>query len=114
MKKYTNAFGTELYKDVSLDSPFDSKLFHPVYGDQGRNKRFMLFTDLGSITVLDRLIGFFSYESQMRDTESGFTDVDGNFWLASGGQDVRESGAKTFGEAIEWIKQRANTSVPKI
>ena len=36
-------------------------------------------TDLGRITVLDRMTGY-----GHRDTETGFKDADGKFWLASG------------------------------
>lgn len=114
MEKYTNRYGTECYRNVRLNSLFSPKLFHRVpwrYLDRG--KRFALFTNLGNLTVLNKLTGFLGYEGQVKDIESSFMDVSRNFWLASGMCDVRESGAKTFGEAIEWIKERANTYVPK-
>lgn len=34
--------------------------------------------------------------------------AEGKFWLASGNNDVRYSGAETVGEAIEWVKEQAN------
>jgi hypothetical protein len=52
------------------------------------------------------------YGYGQRDTETGYRDSDGLFWLASGCCDVRESGCKTIGEAIEWVKARANTCNP--
>ena len=115
MDKYTNRYGNECYRNVNQASHFSPKLFHQVPGYYlDKNKCFAVFTNLGNLTVLDRLTGFLGYEGPVRDIKSGFMDISGNFWLASGDQDVRESGAKTFGEAIEWIKERANTSVPKV
>ena len=64
-------------------------------------------SNLGSITVLDRMTGF----SFGRDIETGFRDPEGKFWLASGGVNVIESGCETIGEAIEWIKKRANNCI---
>lgn len=58
--------------------------------------------------MIDRMTGF-----GWRDVETGFRDKDGQFWLASGGLDVRYSGYKTIGEAIQWIKDRANTCIPE-
>ena len=43
---------------------------------------------------------------------AGSETLNGDFWLASGMQDVRQSGAKTLGEAIDWVKSRANTCRP--
>ena len=64
-------------------------------------------SNLGSITVLDRMTGF----SFGRDIETGFRDPEGKFWLASGGVNVIDGGCETVGEAIEWIKQRANNCI---
>ena len=64
---------------------------------------YRLYTGYGQITVMDRMTGF-----GYRDIESGYHDLDGNFWLASGNVDVRKSGAETVAEAIEYIKSRAN------
>jgi hypothetical protein len=44
-------------------------------------------------------------------TETGYRDPEGKFWLASGSLDVRNFGVFTVGEAIEWVKDRANTCV---
>ena len=63
----------------------------------------------GRITVLDRLTG---YGNGLRDIESGYQDADKNFWLASGGCDVRTVGNLSIDQAIEWIKEHANTCVP--
>ena len=108
MEKYIKN-NKECYKGVSLDSEFSSDLFHaPAYQFE-TDKSLALHTNLGSITVLDRMTGFCG---GIRDTETGFRDMDGNFWLASGNLDVRESDAKTIGEAIAWVKENANTCNP--
>ena len=111
MKKYIIDHDKEYYKGVDNDSLFSAELFHkPKYQHEG-DESFALHTNLGSLTVLDRMTGFVG---GIRDTESGFRDPDGNFWLASGMYDVRESKVKTIGEAIEWVKDRANTCVPDL
>jgi len=109
MEKYINKHNKECYRGVDMDSPFSAELFHkPEY--QGEDQEsFAFHSELGSLTVLDRLTGFSGY---VRDTETGYRDPDGQFWLASGMQDVRESGCKTVGAAIAWVKQNANTCVP--
>lgn len=45
----------------------------------------------------------------MRDVETGFTDSEDNFWLASGEFDIREFPELTIKEAIKFIKKSANT-----
>jgi hypothetical protein len=108
MEKYTNEFGKECYKGAIVSSDFSGDLFHkPEYQNDG-DESFALHTNLGSITVLDRMTGFLG---GIRDIESGFRSEDGRFWLASGNCDVRESGATNIGEAIKWVKDRANTCV---
>ena len=99
--------------DLSLESPFSKELFENV--DMGwsmgwpvDDTQIALHTNLGSLTVLDRLTGF-----GWRDVETGYRDPNGGFWLASGNQDVTRSDVKTIGEAIEWVKERANTCIGK-
>ena len=60
-------------------------------------------TDIGRISVLDRMTGY-----GYRDIETGFTDADGKFWLASGQFDIREYPELPIEDAIALIKQRAN------
>lgn len=86
MIKAINERGFPVYSGATTDTHFDA--------------------NLGSLTVLDRMTGF-----GYRDVETGFRDKDGKFWLASGNYDVRHSGSKTLGDAIEWIKRNANTCV---
>lgn len=106
MEKYINEHNKECYKGVDMDTEFSCDLFHmPKYQHEG-DESFAFHSNLGSLTVVDRMTGF-----GFRDTESGFRDKDGNFWLASGMYDVRDSGCLTVGEAIEWVKSRANTCV---
>lgn len=69
---------------------------------------YRLSCQLGSITVLDRMTGF-----GHRDVETGFTDLEGKFWLASGDLDVREADHNSIEGAIQWIKDNANTCVPE-
>ena len=71
-----------------------------------KDTQWALHTNLGSITVLDRMTGF-----GWRDVETGFRDPNGAFWLASGMMDVRKENLKTFKDAIQWIKDNSNTCV---
>lgn len=96
-------------KDLTLDSPFSKEMFVEVdMSWTDGDKQIALHTNLGSLTVLDRMTGF-----GWRDVETGYRDPNGEFWLASGNQDVTKSGAATIGEAIKWIKERANTCIGK-
>jgi hypothetical protein len=106
MEKYINKYGKEVYRGVSLDTDFDVNCFHKVNEVYDDDSQIALHTNIGSITVLTRMTGF-GYV----DTETGFRDIDGRFWLASGMCDVTKSGVKTIGEAIEWIKKFSNTCV---
>jgi hypothetical protein len=107
MIKYTNDHGKECWKDATMDSEFSADLFYEVPDMPDDNLQWALHTDMGSLTVLDRMTGF-----GWRDTETGYRDMDGKFWLASGGYDIRRSGAETLGSAIEWVKRNANTCRP--
>lgn len=107
MEKYTNESGKECYRGATESTPFDRTLFHrPAYQFES-DRSWALHTNLGSLTVLDRMTGF-----GYRDVESGFRSPDGKFWLASGDLDVRYSGATTLGEAIAWVKSKANNCIP--
>ncbi len=107
MEKYINEANKSCYRGVELESVFDPDLFYKPEWQTDDGDNFAFHTNLGSLTVCDRMTGF-----GWRDIETGFTDKDGNFWLASGGYDVRESGVDTVGQAIEWVKRRANTCNP--
>lgn len=108
MEKYINSNNQEYYEEVELSSPFCSTLFHKPATQFGDSENFAFHSNLGSLTVVDRMTGY-----GWRDVESGYRDMEGNFWLASGNYDVRYSGCETVGDAIEWVKQYANTCVPK-
>jgi hypothetical protein len=106
IEKYINEYGKECHRGVTEETPFSAEYFHmPEYQFEG-DESFAFHSELGSLTVIDRMTGF-----GWRDIESGYRDKDGNFWLASGGYDVRISGCKTVGDAAEWVKHRANTCV---
>jgi hypothetical protein len=60
------------------------------------------------ITVLDRRTGF---TENSRDIETGYTNIEGIFWLASGDFDIRRYPELTIVEAINLIKQNANTCI---
>ena len=104
-KHYAEHKGKEFYDNVDPDDKFDSFDFHEVPMTD-ENYQAALHTNLGSLTVLDRLTGF-----GWRDIETGYRNIEGKFWLASGNMDVRESGAQTIQEAIDWVKVYANTCV---
>lgn len=107
MEKTINEHGKEFWTGCALESAFTSDMFYEV--DMSRcedDQQFALHTNLGSLTVLDRMTGF-----GWRDIETGYRDTEGKFWLASGGFDVRESGAETLGAAIQWVKKNANNCV---
>ena len=114
MQKTTSERGNEVYKGATHESVFSADLFHEVdmswqTEDCGeRDIQYALHTDIGSLTVLDRMTGF-----GYRDIETGYRDARGEFWLASGGFDVRHSNSKTMGEAIEWVKRNANNCIGK-
>lgn len=103
IEKYTNDYGKECFRGVEYDTPLEDLDFHFVPNQTEENVQKALHTNLGSITILDRMTGF-----GWRDTETGYRDTDGKFWLASGMFDVRYSGITTIGEAIEEIKRKAN------
>jgi len=103
MEKYINEYNKEVWRGVEDSSIFDTNMFFEV-PDSLEDVQYALHTNLGSLTVLDRMTGF-----GFRDIETGFRDPDGKFWLASCNCDVRESGSKTIGDAIAWVKQNANT-----
>lgn len=108
MEKYINEHSRECYRGVKPDTPFSELEFHEVTGQMDTDEQWALHTNLGTLTVLDRLTGF---EGGIRDTETGYRDPDGKFWLASCHNDVRKSGATTMQDAIDWVKERANTCV---
>lgn len=72
----------------------------------GEDTLYTAHTDLGRITVLDRITG---WGGGLRDIETGYTDQDGRFWLASGMFDIRRFSDLTLDKAIELIKKEANT-----
>lgn len=99
-------------KDDSLiidDNFHEVDMYHPFLDEIGREPdiQFAFHCNLGSITVLDRMTGF----SFGRDTETGYRDPDGKFWLASGMFDIRTYMPITFADAVQLIKQNANNCV---
>lgn len=103
IEKYTNEFGKVCYRDVTPETPFTDLEFYKRPEQLEDDIQYVLFTNLGNLTVLDRMTGF-----GYRDTETGYRDMEGKFWLASGMQDVRKSNATTMQEAIDWVKKNAN------
>lgn len=61
---------------------------------------------LGYFSVLDRLTG---WGYNVRDTETGYHDLEGTFWLASGMFDIRDYPDMTIEEAVAHVKRNANT-----
>ena len=103
MEKYINDYSKVCFRNIVETTPFSDMEFYLVPDGYDGDVQYALHTNLGSLTVLDRLTGF-----GCRDTETGYRAPDGRFWLASGGCDVRESGAETITDAIEWVKRHAN------
>ncbi len=106
MKLQIHENGQEHYTGATLDTPFNPDQFHLVPDCCDDKVQWALHTDIGSLTVLDRLTGF-----GWRDTETGFRDPDGEFWLACGSKDVRHSNVKTLGQAIAWVKVNSDKSL---
>jgi len=111
IEKYINEFKKECYKGIDSTTPFNKEFFHDTNLNYEDDEQFALHSELGSITVLDRMTGF---GNGIRDVETGYRDKDNNFWLASGNFDIRYQNCSTFGDAIELIKQCANTCIPEI
>ena len=107
MEKYLHEKGQWIHKDVKYDDEFSAELFTESENNSNDDYQVYFHSNLGSLTVLDRMTGF-----GYRDTETGYRDNNGNFWLASGALDVRWCGAKTVGDAIKWVKAHANNCVP--
>ena len=101
----------EMWKGVKGDEILSRKFFYEVdmsYSDTDTQKAFHS-REFGSITILDRMTG---YGGGVRDVETGYKDLDGNFWLASGGFNILEiAKGKTIGDAIDLIKSNANTCI---
>ena len=106
MERYINEWNKECFRDVLPEDTFDVSLFHVVSNIIDDDYQLAIHTNLGSITILDRMTGF-----GYRDIETGYRSPEGKFWLASGMCDVRCSGSETFGEAINWIMANANNCV---
>ena len=109
MEKYINEYGKEYWKNVCESDAFSNDPFSEAAYNPEDHYQVVFHSNLGSITILDRLTGF-----GWRDVETGFRDTDNNFWLASGLFDIRDRKPKTIGEAIALIKHNANTCVPEI
>ena len=104
--KYTNEHNNEVWRNVMGCTPMVLLSFHECDNNLPGDRQWALFTDLGNITVVDRMTGF-----GWRDVETGYRDMSGKFWLASGGYDARKCGLETFAEVVEWVKLNANTCV---
>lgn len=66
-------------------------------------------SEYGIISVLDRLTGW--GQGNIRDIETGYRDKDNKFWLASGRFDIRNFPELSIEDAIQKIKDNANTCV---
>lgn len=113
MERYINERGIPVWKDVEENSPFSAEMFHNVDlgHNEGANAMRALLSNLGSITVLNRLTSIQGHV--VHDEETGFREPSGRFWLATEGCNVLDSDCKTWGEAVAWVKVRANACVGK-
>lgn len=105
MKKIINSDNKEYWVDTELSSKIKFGMFCQVE-TLSDDIQYALHTDIGSITIFERITGF-----GWLDVETGFRDTNGKFWLDSGNKNVMDSKCDTFGEAVEWIKNNANTCV---
>ena len=105
-ERYTNEHGKECWRNVTTGTPMDALEFHKCEDRDDEDRQWALFTNIGDITVVDRMTGF-----GWRDVETGYRDMEKKFWLASGGCDARNCGAQTIGEVIQFVKDNANTCV---
>lgn len=64
--------------------------------------------DGGRISVMDRMTGF-----GWRDVETGYRCPSGQFWLASGGYDIRNflHELNSDEDMAQWVIDRANTCI---
>ena len=106
MKSTINEFGKPVFEGVDSDTLMSELEFHTPQDGWESDIQVALHTNIGTITVLDRQTGFMDGR---RDTETGYRTPEGEFFLASGGYDVRSQNFKTIGEAIVWIIDNANT-----
>ena len=106
MEKTISEKGKVHWTGCELADVFSDELFYDVDMSFSESDSQVAFhSNLGSITVLDRMTG---YGMGMRDIETGYRDMDGKFWLASGGFDVRRENCETIGDAIACIKRNSN------
>lgn len=107
MEKYTNEYNKECYRGVMPETPFSELEFHEVLGPIEIPKYWELHTNLGSLTVLHRTTEF---DGGIRDTVivTYYICPNGRQWLAVSMQDVRQSGATTMQDAIDWVKEKSN------
>lgn len=113
----------EVYQEDLLNSQdFSMAQAHDSDGYIGR----VIVKGIGVISILDRLTGYIGY---VRDIETGFraqcqeeykliSEPDqakryANFWLASGNFDIRTFEG-TYAEAIQHIKNNANTCIGEL
>lgn len=116
MQLTTNEHGKPFWIEVEEESLVIDENFHEVnmsnkfFEELGEdpNIQFAFHCNLGSITVLDRMTGF---GFGVRDTETGYRDPDGKFWLASGMFNIRDHMPMQFADAVKLIKQNANNCV---
>lgn len=66
------------------------------------------FNNGSKISILDRQTG---YGYDVRDIETGYKDKNNKFWLASGNFDIRQFENITVDDAIQIIKENANTCI---
>ena len=79
--------------------------------EEDGDRLYSAYTELGRITILSRLTGW--GDGDIRDTETGYKDTHSEFWLASGGFDIRDFPELTVEEAVIFIKKSATVCVGK-
>lgn len=107
--KLISEHGKAHWEGVTGSTLITEEHFQPVESPYPEDNQQVAFhSDLGSLTVLRRRAGF-----GLWDTETGFRDSQGNFWLTSGGMDVRSIAPANFATMVDWVKANAETYAPK-
>ena len=106
MDEYINEKGIKCFRGVDPDTKLADLEFQNIPDQFEDDKQVALHTNLGTLTVLNRMTGF-----GHRDIETGYRAPDGTFWLASGMFDIRWHSDKSIAEAIKIVKENANNCI---
>ena len=100
----------KIYSENDLIETIDWRVTNPFEDDVLMSCKIARKTKYGikleKITVLNRMTGF-----GHRDVETGYTENDGRFWLASGFFDIRTLTKFTVKQALDKVVENARRNV---